>query len=128
MTDRTFPFLYFARDCEAEREAGFKLAGKLILDVPKDHPRSQQFAEMLDDIIAQIRSHIGESSDYVEIAGWSGGVKPENAVNTDDDELMAAWAKDCLQIAIRVDNGPPGDHLRLDRGLLPGLGGGPWRQ
>jgi hypothetical protein len=108
--DRTFPFFVFARDRDAEREAGFVLAGTLLVDIPKcDRP--QHVDPRIASVVQQLVARASSMPDDAFIFGWAGGTRPANAVDIDDDELMAAWVRDRLQIdlqiEVRVDPRPP---------------------
>ena len=54
--------------------------------------------------------------------GWRGGREPVNAVDTDDDTLMAAWAKDRLCIVVRVDPREETGVPRIDSDVLRQFG------
>lgn len=114
-----FPFFVFERSRDIELEAGFILAGSLVIDEPKpvkgEHP-PEQVTEAANAIIQKL-TEMAQSAllpDDAIIYGWRDGLKPVNAV--DNDELIAAWAKERICIAVRIDLRTDG-HLRL--GFIP---------
>ena len=122
----TMPAFVFARRRDIELEAGFILAGRLVLDEPKptrnDLPNhvSRMTVEIIQQLTAMARS--GRMPDYAVTYGWPGGRRPPNADDiTGNDALMAAWARDRLTIEVRVD--PRNDGVvRVDRGTMRQIG------
>jgi hypothetical protein len=97
MTNRpVMPAFVFDRRRSAELEAGFVLAGQLIVDLPKRRslkPRhARQVGAIVQMLVAEARSR-GLPEDGMVI-GWAGGVKPEGAVDVHDDAIMGAWRRD----------------------------------
>jgi hypothetical protein len=87
------PVFVFARRGDIEKE-GFTLAGRLFI--------KEQNEELLPTILEQLLEMRSGAGPYAVMTGWSGDGRPPNAVDTDDDEVMAAWAKDCLTIEVRI--------------------------
>ena len=92
-----YPLFVFFRRRDTERANGFVLAGRLIVDIPKKKKkaiRRQQhmIIEIVERLSKQARS--GEMPDDAIVYGWptSEGSRPANAVNVDDEAMMAAWA------------------------------------
>jgi hypothetical protein len=119
----TMPVFVFGRRSDIERETGLILAGQLIVDIPKTKtPKRRQqrmIAEIVERLTADARS--GQMPADAMVYGWPGGSKPANAVDVDNDALMASWAKDRLVIAVRVDPRDDG-HLRVDSDMLLQMG------
>jgi len=116
MTEKpTMPLFVFARRRDIEIETGLILAGQLIVDLPKrkkpKRRHQQMIAEIVQRLTAEARS--GQMPDDVLVIGWHGGRRPDNAIDVDNDALMAAWAKERVVIGVRVD--PRNDGLlRID--------------
>lgn len=125
-----FPLFVFARRRDVELEAGFTLAGQLLMDEPKPkdgEPMPEGLRDAISRVIGELTKmrEAGAMPDDAIAFGWPGGGEPANAVDTDDDELMAAWAKDRLSIGVRVDPRPgpsAGGSLRVDSDMLRQMG------
>jgi hypothetical protein len=95
----------FERDSGVEIEAGYALAGILVIDFPKqkdrDVPeRAQQMATPIIQLLAKLASRLPYNA---AVYGWKNGIKPPNADElTDDESLMNAWAKNRVGIGVRV--------------------------
>jgi hypothetical protein len=116
---QTMPVFVFARRHDIEVEAGFILAGNLIVDLLKKTEPTEDEKQMVAAIIQQLTdaAQSGRMPDDAVVYGWRGGHRPPNAVDIDDDKLMAAWAKDRCLITLRVD--PRSDGLvRLDSDIV----------
>jgi hypothetical protein len=112
------PAFVFWRRRDIELEAGFILAGQLIVDLPNEGEVTQHEQEMVSAIVQQLTAaaQSGELSDANDlVVGWRSpdGCPPENAADIDDDALMSSWAKDRLAITVRVDPRDDG-LLRVD--------------
>jgi hypothetical protein len=96
----TMPGFVFLRRHDVELEAGFILAGQLVLDLPKTAEMSEQLSEMITAILEKITemAQSGEIPDEAIVSGWPNGHKP--TVDTDNDALLAAWAEDRLTIGV----------------------------
>jgi hypothetical protein len=122
MTKPAFPVFVFARRRDIEIETGLTLAGNLVVDIPKGRigPHHEQgIQKIMDRLYAEVRS--GRMGDDAVINGWPGGVKPANAVDTRDGARMAAWAKGCVTIAVRIDDRDDG-MVRIDSDIARQLG------
>jgi hypothetical protein len=119
----TMPAFVFVRHADIERETGLILAGKLIVDIPKSTKPKGKHQRMIAKIVQQLIDHArsGQMPDNTFIYGWAGGSRPANAVDVHDDAVMAAWAKDRIVIALRVDP-RNGDYFRVDSDMLLEMG------
>jgi hypothetical protein len=124
MTDKpAFPVYVFVRRRDFEIEAGFALAGILIVDIPEsqkfqmEHSQKQKIQKIIGQLCAMARA--GEMGDDAFIYGWPDGAKPANAADVHDDALMWQWAKKCIKITITID---PRDDVRIDSDLARELG------
>jgi hypothetical protein len=120
----TMPVFVFKRRRDIEHEAGLILAGHLIVDVPKSRKKPKQreqqmIVEIVQRLTAQAQS--GQMPDDAIVYGWPGGCRPANAVDVDNDALMASWAKERLVIGVRVDPRNDG-YVRLDSDILRQIG------
>jgi hypothetical protein len=126
MNEQTiFPAFAFQRRHHVELEAGFILAGQLIVDIPKTKKPKKHQRRMVMKIIQQLTAEAQSGRMPLDglIFGWHGGVKPPNAVDTNDDAIMSAWADRSTIIAVRVDPRPPSkDGPRLDSDALAQMG------
>jgi hypothetical protein len=125
MKTTEMPLFIFERRHDIELEAGFILAGRLIIDLPKQLKLKRRQQRMLTDIIQQLthRAQSGQMPDDAIVLGWRDGYRPPNADdNISNDELMASWAKDRLTIAVRVDPRKAG-LLRIDSDMARQLKG-----
>jgi hypothetical protein len=116
------PAFVFVRRHDIELEAGFILAGRLIVDLPNEGEATQHEQEMVSAIVQQLTADAqsGKLSDANDlVVGWRSpdGCPPENAADIDDDALMASWAKDRLAITVRVDPRNDG-YVRLDSDII----------
>jgi hypothetical protein len=113
---KVMPAFVFDRRRDIELECGFVLAGTLFVDLSKRTKPKRRDQQMIESIILQL-TDMAQSGRMPKaggpIIGWPGDCKPANAVDTHDDVLMAAWAKDCVTIAVRVDPRRDGG-MRLD--------------
>jgi hypothetical protein len=116
----TFPLFVFARRHDIEIEAGFVLAGNLIVDIPKGLMGHRQ-KKMIQKIIGGLLARSSEMPDDALVYGWAHGAKPADAVNVDDDAQMAAWADRCVKIGVRIDPRNDGK-IRVDSDLERQLG------
>jgi hypothetical protein len=126
MTDTSFvmPAFVFHRRRHVELEAGFILAGQLIVDIPKTKKPKERDRRMVMKIIQQLTAEAQSGRMPIDglIFGWHGGVKPPNAVDTNDDAIMSAWADRSMIIGVRVDPRPNDGSLRLDSDALAQMG------
>jgi hypothetical protein len=115
----TMPVFAFARRSDVKRENGLILAGQLIVDIPKSKKLKRRHQQMIADIIRRLTTaaRSGQMAYNAVVYGWSGGSRPANAVDVHNDTLMAAWAKDRIAIAVRIDPRND-DYLRLDSDVL----------
>ena len=121
MPDVTFPYFVFHRRRDIEVECGLILAGLLLVNEPREKKMRKKLEQTIGQIIEQLTEVVAKDPNHGLIFGWSGGRKPANAVDTSDDSIMGAWAKDRLSIEVRVD--PRSDGLmRIDSDTLRQLG------
>jgi hypothetical protein len=127
MTDApTMPMFVFHRRRDVELEAGFILAGQLIVDIPKKGNMTKlkrRDQRMVNEIIQKLTDECrsGRMSADALIYGWQGGVRPANAVDTSNEEIMTAWVKRSIVIGVRVD--PRNDGLmRVDSDQMRQMG------
>jgi len=125
MNEQTiFPAFAFQRRRHVELEAGFILAGQLIVDIPKPKGTKKlkrRHQRLIEGIIQQLtaRARSGLMPDDALVWGWHGGARPPNAVDTSNDAIIAAWAKRSVVIGVRVDRRQPHpDGPRLDSDAL----------
>jgi hypothetical protein len=113
------PLFIFARRRDIERETGLILAGQLIVDIPKRRKPKRREQQMLAAIVQQLtaQAQSGQIPDDAIVYGWPGGCRPANAVDVDDDVLMASWAKERMVVGVRVDPRNDG-YLRVDSDML----------
>jgi len=114
------PVFVFMRRHDIERETGLILAGQLIVDIPKSRkkPRrreQQMVAKIVQRLTAAAQS--GQMPDDAIVYGWPGRSRPANAVDVDDDALMASWAKERVVIGVRIDPRNDG-YLRIDSDMM----------
>jgi hypothetical protein len=118
------PLFIFVRRSDIERETGLILAGQLIVDIPKKtkKPKRRQ-QQMINEIMQQLTdgARSGQLPADTIVYGWRGGCRPANAVDVDNDALMAAWAKERIVIAVRVDPRNDG-HVRVDSDMALQMG------
>jgi hypothetical protein len=103
MTKPVMPAFVFARYPDIEQEGGFLLAGVLVVDLTEADKCNMRLVE---DIVEELteRAQSGVLGGELTV-GWHGGRKPENAVDQWDDPTLAAWARGCLKITVRVGPG-----------------------
>lgn len=112
-TEKAMPIFAFARRHDIETEAGFILAGRLIVNDKELAPA------ILRQLLDEVQS--GRMITDALIFGWPGAGRPPNAVDTHNEEVMAAWAKGCHTIDVRVR--PRNDGMvHLDSDIMRRLG------
>jgi hypothetical protein len=124
MTEKPiFPLFIFERRSHVEREAGFILAGQLIVDIPNRKKPKRREQRLVTEIVQRLTAaaQSGQMPDDALIYGWPGGCRPAKAVDVDDDALMASWAKDRAVIGVRVDPRTD-DYLRIDSDMALQMG------
>lgn len=119
------PLFAFWRSRDVELEAGFILAGTLVLDVArlKNKSMPKRTQRLINEIVQRlsVNAQSGRMANYDSVFGWPAEHKPLNAVDTSDEALMTAWAKDRLIIAVRVDHRNDG-FLRVDSDMMRQMG------
>jgi hypothetical protein len=122
------PAFVFQRRRHIELEAGFVLAGQLIVDirnVKKLKPSHKRRIGSVIQVLCQM-AQSGEMPEHAIVYGWPDGQRAPDADQTiDDDALMAAWAKDRMVIALRVDPLDSSEGLRLDSDVMRQMGFAP---
>jgi hypothetical protein len=116
----TMPLFIFLRRRDVELEAGFILAGQLIVDIPKSRRKPKRREQrMIAEIVQQLtdQAQSGQMPDDAIVYGWPGGCRPANAADVDNDALMASWAKDRIAVGVRIDPRNDG-RLRMDSDML----------
>ena len=105
-TTNVMPEFVFARRSHAEREAGFALAGQLIVDIPKGTKPKGRHKRMVTKIVQQLTAEAQSGRMPVDalVFGWHGGTRPPNAVDTSNDQIMGAWAARSTVIVVRIDS------------------------
>jgi hypothetical protein len=119
--DLIMPFFVFQRRPDVEREAGFSLAGTLVIDIPPRKIRKQQ--PMLNEVAENLvdMSKDGRMGDNELTIGWPHPTPAYDDEIMADHELMNAWAKDKPVIFVRVGEDPH-DLLDLDSDMLLCMG------
>jgi hypothetical protein len=118
------PVFVFMRRRDIERENGFILAGQLIVDIPRSRKKPKRREQQMITEIVQLLSanaQSGQMPDDAVVYGWPGGCRPANAVDVDNDALMASWAKERIVIVVRIDPRNDG-YLRIDSDALLQMG------
>jgi hypothetical protein len=118
-----YPMFVFSRQHDIELETGLLLAGWLLVDLPRKKKPKRRHQQMIVEIVRLLTdaASSGQMPTDALVYGWHGGHKPANAVDTDDDARMAAWAKDRISMSVRID--PRNDGLmRIDSDMLRQMG------
>jgi hypothetical protein len=121
------PVFVFERRRDVELEAGYILAGDLVVNIPKPKPSDEipaqaqrMTAAIIQKLIGMFES--GRIPDDAILYGWPASGRPPNADQIiSDDELIAAWASDRLIIGVRVAAQNDG-YLRVDSDMLRQMG------
>ena len=128
MIKQVMPVFAFMRRHDIELETGLVLAGTLIVDIPKKTKLESHHQTM----IALIIQHLTEwaKSGHMPHDGtayaWPSGHRPPNADEiTDNDALMASWAKERIIVAVRIDPLDDG-MLRVDGDMKKAIGHRPY--
>jgi hypothetical protein len=103
---RTMPAFIFQRRSDIELEAGFILAGQLIVDIRKRKKLKPSHERRIQSILAALPRLVqsGEMPEDGLVYGWPDGKRPPDADETvDNDALMTAWVKDRMVIGVRID-------------------------
>jgi len=104
-TDRVMPVFAFLRRRDIELEVGLVLAGKLVVDIPKTTKPKRRHQRLINEIVERLTesTRTKQMPDDAVVYGWPGNQRPANAVDVDNDELMANWAKTRIVCEVRVD-------------------------
>jgi hypothetical protein len=94
------PLYVFERRSRDEREAGYLLAGTLVIDWPDSKEEEKFITNIQQHLVDKARS--GEMCEDAFIIGWIDNKSPQNRIDTDNDEVLAKWAKDRLKIRVIV--------------------------
>jgi hypothetical protein len=123
--EQGMPAFVFHRRRDIELEAGFVLAGQLIVDIPAETELEGHHKQMLESIIKQLgeMATANQMPDDAAIFGWPNGQRPVGAdAIMDDNKLMSAWAARSICIAVRIDPRENDGTLRLDSDIAKQLG------
>jgi hypothetical protein len=118
------PAFMFGRLRHIEIETGLILAGKLVVDLPKDAKVKRRHQRMISEMVQQLveAARSGRMRENEICFGWRDGRRPDNAdAFVKSEEAKANWAKDRLTIALRVDPRDDGI-LRIDSNLRKQMG------
>jgi hypothetical protein len=119
------PLFVFIRRRNIEFEAGFILAGQMIVDIPKSEKPTEHQQQVIAKVIRRLTddAQSGRMPEDAILYGWpaSEASRPANAIDIDDDAVMANWAKDRVVIGVRVDPRNDG-YLRIDSDQLRQMG------
>ena len=107
-SEEAMPFFVFERRRDIELEVGFILAGQLVVDFPRGTKLKKRQVRMINQIMDHLKARVlsGQMSDDARGICWRGGCRPANAVDTNNDEIMTAWANRSHVIGVRI-NDPP---------------------
>jgi hypothetical protein len=122
---RIMPAFVFERRRRIELEAGFILAGQLIVDIRKGKKLKPSHERRVQAIVASLLDFVqsGEMPEDALIYGWPDDKRPPDADETvDNDALMAAWAKDRMAIVVRIDPRHASEGMRLDSDAMRQMG------
>jgi hypothetical protein len=113
------PVFVFRRKHDVELEADLILAGRLFIDLPREVEMTEDKQQMIGHYLRLLTDEAESGRMYTDavIYGWRNGRKPPNAVDVNNDEVMAAWAKDCLIIEVRIDP-RTSDYVLLDSDII----------
>ena len=114
------PLFVFARRRDVELEAGFILAGQLVVDIPRTTKPKRRDQRMVYAIVQKLTAaaSAGEMPADAIVYGWRDGRRPDNADATlSNDALMQRWADSRIVIALRVEQRNDG-MLTIDSDLL----------
>ena len=118
------PAFVFERRSHIEREAGFILAGHLIVDIPKTKKLRGRDQRMINQFIQRLTTDAQSGSMPADalVFGSHGDVKPPKAVDTKNDAIMSAWAARSVSITVRIDPRPFDGRMRVDSEVLRQMG------
>jgi hypothetical protein len=121
---KIMPAFAFGRRHDIELEVGLILAGQLVVDLPRGTEPTEDQQQMIGEIVRWLMEDAksGRLPADAMVYGWhGGGGRPPDAVDTDNDEVMLAWANTRLVIGLRVD--PRNDGmLRIDSDMMRQMG------
>jgi hypothetical protein len=88
----------------------------LIVDIPKRQVNKKRSKQTIGNIVRVLKrlAAANQLPDGTLIFGWPGGSKPANAVDTDNDAVMAAWAARSVVIGLRCSESF-GDEIPIDK-------------
>jgi hypothetical protein len=123
MTKPTMPVFVFDRRSDIECANDFLLAGQLIVDIPKYKELQRRDQQLIIEIIQELTkaAMLGQLPADTLAIGWLGGCRPANAVDTDNDAVVTAWAQDRLTIALRIPRSLD-ELVRIDDDVLMQMG------
>jgi hypothetical protein len=119
------PWFAFFRTSEFESET-VSLAGRLFIDMPKkqvDKKAGKKLIQKIFNLINEKRKS-GEFPFDGRVYGWHDRAAPFCSDEiTENDEIMSAWAANCVSIVIRGTSGDcDPDYHPIDSGVLSAMG------
>jgi hypothetical protein len=124
MSEPISPAFMFGRRRDIELETGLVLAGKLVVDLPKDAKLERGHERMIVDIMQYLTAvaDSGQMQDDGIVFGWRDGRRPDNADDfVNSNEVQTKWAESRLIIDVRIDLRDDG-MMRVDSDLLRQMG------
>jgi hypothetical protein len=97
-------FLFYRND-GIERDGGYLLAGKLVVDLPKDAEANEANKAMVASIAQELTQRARCRALAPVTIGWERGERPPKGVDVDSDAALERWASDRFTIGLRVE--PP---------------------
>ncbi|MCK1640339.1 hypothetical protein IVA95_22700 [Bradyrhizobium sp. 157] len=118
---KIMPLFVFQRRRHIELEGGSILAGQPIVDNPKQAQLKARHKQMINSIVQKLGAEATSGRMPADALVLVRTARPANAVETSNDKVMAAWAKNSLVIGVRVDPHNDG-FLRIDSDQLRQMG------
>jgi hypothetical protein len=110
------PAFVFVREDDVEASDGYLLAGRLVVDIPEyDGEMRDEDQGLIDEVLLLLSDHarLGRMPKKAYVVGWWGGARPSNAIDTNDNGLMSAWAADRMSVEVRIGGSRGGGHITI---------------
>jgi hypothetical protein len=108
------PAFIFVRQPSIEKEAGFVLAGMLILPgLPKTAKPNKKLKRFVNNTIQSLKQHRARMGEVT--LGWHGGIKPDDAADL-DAAAINQLGKTRMVVGVRIDPRHDG-YMRIDSAM-----------
>jgi hypothetical protein len=99
------PLFCFLRQPDIEAEHGLLLAGRLVVDFPKNKKLKKKHQRLILDTLQHLAEEVYGGKKGKMVFGWRSGDDPAKRADPDDKETIFAWVDRSLVFDVRVEEG-----------------------